>query len=102
VGEAEAWLRELRRDGFPVPELDEEPTLDAGLALAAWTAFATLSDSRPVHFGGAGSIPLSEIEAYCRLTELEDVELRASLVRLIRRMDRAFLAGNQPERKRDG
>ena len=100
MGEAEAWLRELRREGMPVPELDEEPKISPGLPQVAWSAFAALSDSRAVHFGGAGAIPLSEIEAYCRLVSLEDPEEREQLARLVHRIDRVYLARmrSEPER----
>jgi hypothetical protein len=88
---------------MPVPELDEEPTLEGGLPVAAWSAFAALSDSRPISVGGAGAIPISEIEAYCRLIGLDDAESRAALLRLLRRIDRAFLAHqSRAEERNDG
>jgi hypothetical protein len=98
VGEAEAWLRELRRDGMKVPELDEEPKMHRG-AEEAWSAFAALNESRPIHFGGAGAIPLSEIEAYCRLVGLEDADEREQLARLVRRADRFYLSHNNSQKE---
>jgi hypothetical protein len=91
VGEAEAWLRELRREGLLVPELDDEPEVERGRAEAAWAAFAALHPSRPTHFGGAGAIPTSELEAHFRLIGLDDPEEREVLARLVRRIDRAYL-----------
>ena len=52
-----------------------------------------LSAVRPVSFGPAGAtvaaIPLAEIQAYCALFDVADVE---EFVRLIRAMDDAVLA----------
>ena len=50
-------------------------------------AFITLSTSRSAAFG-VGCIPLSEIEAYVRLYEVEDID---RFIQLIRAMDGAFV-----------
>lgn len=50
-------------------------------------AFVVLSPSRPFGFG-VGCIPLSEIESFIRLYEVDDVD---RLLRLIRAMDTAYV-----------
>lgn len=50
-------------------------------------AFVVLSPSRPFGFG-VGCIPLSEIESFVRLYEVEDVD---RFLRLIRAMDTAYV-----------
>jgi len=50
-------------------------------------AFVVLSPSRPFGFG-VGCIPLSEIESFIRLYEVEDVD---RFLRLIRAMDTAYV-----------
>lgn len=50
-------------------------------------AFIVLSPSRPFGFG-VGCIPLSEIESFIRLYEVEDVD---RFLRLIRVMDTAYV-----------
>lgn len=50
-------------------------------------AFITLSPSRPAGFG-VSCIPLTELEAYIRLYEVDDIE---RFIQLIRAMDGAFV-----------
>jgi hypothetical protein len=50
-------------------------------------AFVVLSASRPAAFG-IGCIPLTEIESYVRLYEVEDID---RFIQLIRAMDGAFV-----------
>lgn len=50
-------------------------------------AFVVLSPSRPFGFG-VGCIPLSEIESFIRLYEVEDVD---RFLRLIRAIDTAYV-----------
>lgn len=50
-------------------------------------AFVVLSPSRPFGFG-VGCIPLSEIESFIRLYEVEDID---RFLRLIRAMDTAYV-----------
>jgi hypothetical protein len=50
-------------------------------------AFVVLSPSRPFGFG-VGCIPLSEIESFVRLYEVEDID---RFLRLIRAMDTAYV-----------
>ena len=76
----------------PEPFEDLEPVLQG---------FALLSAVRPVATGPAGlalaAIPLSEIQAYCGLFGVADVE---EFVRLIRAMDEAVLV-RASERRRE-
>jgi len=50
-------------------------------------AFVVLSPSRPFGFG-VGCIPLSEIESFIRLYEVDDID---RFLRLIRAMDTAYV-----------
>jgi hypothetical protein len=50
-------------------------------------AFVVLSPSRPFGFG-VGCIPLSEIESFIRLYEVDDID---RFLRLIRVMDTAYV-----------
>lgn len=50
-------------------------------------AFITLSPSRPAGFG-LSCIPLTELESYIRLYEVEDID---RFIQLIRAMDGAFV-----------
>jgi hypothetical protein len=54
-----------------------------------YEAFHLLHPSRPQHFGGAGAIPFTEIDAFCRLFAItEDTE---TVARQLRRLDQAYL-----------
>lgn len=65
------------------PELDDE-------TIFYYVAWQALSGSRSVGLGGAMSILLTEIEAYCRLA-LVPITERLSFARIIRRADMEFL-----------
>ena len=65
------------------PELDEENVF-------VMTVFQHLSPSRPVYFGGAGPIPFTEIEAFCRLAGFSPEE-RLDLAQQIRALDLIYL-----------
>lgn len=56
-----------------------------------YEAFFLLTDSRPVHFGGLGAIPLSEIESYMRVDGIEEWDDRYRFMLLIKRMDAEYL-----------
>ena len=60
-------------------------------------AFIVLSSSRSVGFG-IGCIPLTEIESYIRLYDVEDID---RFIQLIRAMDGAFIqkVNQRTERK---
>lgn len=49
---------------------------------------------------GAGPIPLTEIEAYCRLFSLTDPDDRADLITVIGAMDAEYLAWQGEQSKR--
>jgi hypothetical protein len=52
--------------------------------LDIWVAFWTLSNSRAVGFGAVGFVPVTEIEAYARIYQIDDVQL---FLHYIRSMD---------------
>jgi hypothetical protein len=66
--------------------LEEEPEIEERL-LPYVDAFAVLSAGRTVGMA-ANPIPLTEIEAYCRLYQVEDTD---RFIRLIRAMDGAYM-----------
>lgn len=73
-----------------VPALENRP------ALTLWTAgdyeaFQKLSSSRPLGMGGAGSIPISEISAYCALYRMEDLDDVDRFVTMIKALDSEYL-----------
>jgi hypothetical protein len=53
-----------------------------------YEAFHLLHPSRPQHFGGAGAIPFTEIDAFCRLFAITE---RDTVARQLRRLDVAYL-----------
>jgi hypothetical protein len=58
-------------------------------ARGLYEAFHLLHPSRPQHFGGAGAIPFTEIDAFCRLFAI--TEARETVARQLRRLDVAYL-----------
>ncbi len=56
-----------------------------------WEAFNELSHSRPSSFNGVASIPVSEIEAYCRVCGFDGVELRHQLLSLVQALDAKYI-----------
>jgi hypothetical protein len=58
-------------------------------AAALWDAFVSMSGSRPIHQGGAGSIPPTEIAAW---QQLHGVRLTPWELDTLARIDRAALA----------
>lgn len=69
------------------------------LILWVWEAFGILDKGRQWGHNGPQSILVSEIEAYCRLEEIED---RSGLVKYIQQMDGVYLKDyrEKAERKR--
>jgi hypothetical protein len=47
--------------------------------------------SRSVGFGGPQPITVSDIQAYCQLKRIQDLDERKRFVRLIKSMDERFL-----------
>lgn len=74
--------------------------------LTIWTkdlyeAFYLLTDSRPVHFGGLGSIPMTEIEAYMRIDGIKDLESRYRFMTAIKAMDAEYLKLQKERKERE-
>lgn len=65
--------------------------LDAFQTLSDWRGFTSMGDQAPVE--------LAAIVSYCTLFEIKSVEMRATLVHLVKRMDMAYLRG---QAKRQG
>lgn len=85
----------MARAGFPVPrQALSEPELDEHL-LEMLDAFWLLNTSRQNGFD-VGYIPLTEIEAFCRMFPVIDVP---GFVVIIRHMDRLFVEFHQEKRK---
>ena len=61
-------------------------------------AFFDLSPSRAVGMSGAGAIPVSEMQAYCQLFEVDDPQ---QFYRRVRASDMAFLNW-QAEKSKNG
>ena len=81
-----AFYESLGPDSKPMrskPEISEE-------AMMWHEAFAQLSASRPAGFSGALPIPITEVDAYCRITGVAPREQPAFL-RMIRRLDAGYL-----------
>ena len=58
---------------------------------SAIEAFNLLSGSRGFGLYGALPIPLSEIESYCRLFSVTDLQEAAELIALVQAMDATYL-----------
>jgi hypothetical protein len=54
-------------------------------------AYQTIEDGRTGGVGGPNPIPLSDISAYCDLAGIDKASERLKYLRLVRRLDRAYL-----------
>lgn len=63
-----------------------------------WTAYSVLDKGRQWGFNGPQPILVSEIEAYCRLNNIED---RSDLIRYIQLMDGEYLSHHREKLKRE-
>lgn len=86
-GEHLEFLEAQEQEGYDVPALDRRPRLPPRLQKYL-DAFYTLSHGRVFLFGACG-LPLSDLEAYCRIFGVYDQEL---FVRHILAMDRVYLS----------
>ena len=82
-------LEDRALKGHRIGALDGRPEVEDH-NLFYWNAFSLLTGSRDAGFS-LGCIPLSEIEAFCRLARIEDVEERMEFVHIIQAMDREFV-----------
>jgi len=71
-------LQDAERDGFEIPELEEEPELFSDL-LQVWMAFGTLQS-------GDGSINFSDIVSYMDEESIDGDDERSTFIRLIRHL----------------
>jgi hypothetical protein len=74
----------------------EEPDLHITIAWV-WTAYNVLDKGRQWGYNGPQPILVSEIEAYCRLNEIED---RSDLIRYIQKMDNVYLKDHREKMER--
>lgn len=56
-----------------------------------WEAFQVLIQSRAVHQGGIGPIPLSEIVAYIDCVYIRDVDDRLTFIKMIQSLDNVYV-----------
>ena len=89
------FFEECERGGLPVPEgWKNQPEMEFE-SREFLDGFYTLSNSRTLFPGGLGSngsvgyIPLTEIESYCRMFNVEDAEI---FTKIIRHLDRIYVA----------
>lgn len=84
------WFEQIAAEtGVKLGPLKHRPELYRDLQ-GAWGAFWELSPFRIQGFGSCGAIPLTEIEAYCRLTGVVG-SARRSFVGHLRVLDSEFL-----------
>lgn len=74
--------------------MKERPELDPSL-IFFYEAFHDLSTSRPVSQAGPLPIPISEVLAYCAYYKIDDLDFRATLLDLVKRMDGKYLTDFQ-------
>jgi len=67
------------------------------LILWVWEAFGVLDKGRQWGHSGPQPILVSEIEAYCRLQDIED---RSDLVKFIQQMDGVYLKDHREKMER--
>lgn len=73
------------------PELENPPDVPSHL-LHVWRCFWQASNARPLGgMGGAGGIPLSEIEAQLRLHRITDWDEQTSFVEYVQALDHEYL-----------
>jgi hypothetical protein len=70
--------------------LVEKPTLRPEL-VGVWGAYTLLSGSRPMTEVGPGPIPLTEIKAYLEILQVEKIESRLYLIRMVKALDDMYL-----------
>jgi len=83
------WYEKLQADGHSVRALRERPQLYEDLVID-YHAFSLLNASRRIGMT-AGSIPISEIHAYCRMFEINGWQQRKEFLRRIKILDGAYL-----------
>lgn len=84
--------------GHEIKALINRPSLSV-CTKAYYEAFNLLNDARPVSFGGQGAIPLTEIEAYMRVDNITGWDERFHFMRMIKRMDAAYLKFKQDKQE---
>ena len=74
--------------------------------MTRWTvgyyrAFNVLGDSRIIGQGSIGPIPLTEMQAYIELFEINDLDERERFIRMIKALDRVFIKHTNERLKMD-
>lgn len=76
-------MKRAQEEGIPVPALDDQPEMDE-VSKGAIESFLFLDKSRPVDpFGRLLCIPLIEIQYYCGIFGIKDIQSFTSLMRSI-------------------
>ena len=84
------FLKTLQEQGIEPQALRDRPRLTPWV-VEYYSAFQTLSASRPVGMGGVGSIPISEMMAYFELVEIRDPDERLTYVTMTQALDSVYL-----------
>lgn len=69
-----------------MPALETKPVLDEW-ELFVWGAWASLSEARTYGWSKPNPLQISEIEAWCRLNGVDDIDERRTLLGLIQSLD---------------
>lgn len=83
-------LLAMQEGGMDIPSLHNRPRLNKWVS-EYWEAFQTLIQSRAVHQGGIGPIPLSEIVAYINCVYIRDVDDRLTFIKMIQSLDNVYV-----------
>ena len=80
----------MQEGGREVPALQNRPALNRWVC-EYWDAFQVLIQSRAIHQGGIGPIPLSEIVAYIDCVYIRDVDDRLTFIKMIQSLDNVYV-----------
>lgn len=83
-------LQRHAENGGNVPALENCPELDA-YQRWVYQAFQSLTQSRQIGMNGPQPISVSEINAYCQLKRIQDLDERQRFTELVKAMDRTYL-----------
>lgn len=70
--------------------MTDKPSLSGDL-VGVWGAYNLLNSSRLMTEAGPGPIPLTEIKAYLDIVDIDDVDSRLYVVRIVRTLDNLYL-----------
>lgn len=85
------YRRYQEATGEDPDDMADAPAL-YGWNQSIWSGFNLLSSARPIHMGGVGYIPLSEIVVWMNEARIQDVDDRQVAVDMIRALDSVFVS----------